>query len=80
MMIIGTIVMRSILKCNFVMRSILKWNFVKRFLLEYKWIALGTVLEWFYTFWLFLIHWLAFPYRCAVRVYSIILLRIFKKK
>ena len=27
------------------------------------WIALGTVLEWFYTFWLFLIHWLAFPYR-----------------
>jgi len=36
----------------------------KRFMIQYKmWIALGTVLEWFYTFWLFLIHWLAFPYR-----------------
>ena len=36
----------------------------RKFILEYKiWIALGTVLEWFYTFWMFLMHWLSFPYR-----------------
>ena len=57
-------------------------NFLgRKFILEYKmWIVVGTVLEGFYTFWLFLMHWLEFPYRCVVRVYSIILLRIFKKK
>ena len=53
----------------------------RNFILEYKmWIALGTVLERFFTFWLFLMHWLAFPYRCIVKLYSIILLLIFKKK
>ena len=36
----------------------------RKFILEYKiWIALGTVLEWFFTFLMFLIHWLSFPYR-----------------
>ena len=36
----------------------------KGFMIQYKiWIALGTVLEWFYTFWMFLMHWLSFPYR-----------------
>ena len=53
----------------------------KGFMIQYKiWIALGTVLEGFFTFWMFLMHWLAFPYRCIVKLYYIILLRIFKKK